>query len=61
MRKGDGGPAFPAAGLSDGMSLRDWFAGMAMQGMLGEGGWERDHLVGEAFIIADEMLKTREL
>ena len=39
---GDGGPAFPRAGYDgpdnsdsgeDGMSLRDWLAGMAMQGM----------------------------
>lgn len=26
----DGGQAFPCAGLSEGMSLRDWFAGQAM-------------------------------
>lgn len=37
----DGGPAFPAEGGFDsglsptpGMSLRDWFAGMALQGIL---------------------------
>lgn len=33
----DGGPAFPShpyAGCSTGMSLRDWFAGMAMLGLL---------------------------
>lgn len=35
----DGGPAFPIPGLSNdadfnGMSLRDWFAGMALQGGL---------------------------
>ncbi len=32
----DGGPAFPVNGPNGdhpGMSLRDWFAGMAMQGM----------------------------
>lgn len=38
--KKDGGPAFPRAGIfphtlpQDGMSLRDWYAGMALQGML---------------------------
>lgn len=30
----DGGEAFPAGYGKDGMSLRDWFAGMALQGML---------------------------
>jgi hypothetical protein len=36
--KHDGGPAFPVADLSKtqcpGMSLRDWLAGLAMQGVL---------------------------
>jgi hypothetical protein len=38
----DGGPAFPLATSSasnesvNGMSLRDWFAGMALQGMLAQ-------------------------
>lgn len=27
----DGGPAFAGSSGSDGMSLRDWYAGMAMQ------------------------------
>jgi len=41
----DGGPAFPTmlyelGGESDGMTLRDWYAGMAMQGMLA--GLDRD-------------------
>jgi len=37
----DGGPAFPRAryvrpddAINDGMSLRAWFAGMAMQGLI---------------------------
>jgi hypothetical protein len=52
MTTNDGGPAFPlpigaeAAGLNcNGMSIRDWFAGMALQGMcvgvvgkIGDGG-----------------------
>lgn len=30
----DGGPAFPRPGNEwEGVSLRDWFAGMALQGM----------------------------
>lgn len=44
MSKNDGGPAFPVSGASVrndgarspgcGMTLRDWFAGMAMQGLV---------------------------
>ena len=46
----DGGPAFPMpagpepAGFThynEGMSLRDHFAGQAMQGMLADGGYEQ--------------------
>jgi hypothetical protein len=35
----DGGPAFPVrmAYYSTGMTLRDWFAGMALQGLLASG------------------------
>ena len=43
MAKDDGGPAFPRPGWEGctdgnylGMSLRDWFAGLAMQAILGE-------------------------
>jgi hypothetical protein len=39
--KNDGGPAFPPHGgetlyhrISDGMSLRDWFAGQALAGLV---------------------------
>ena len=35
--KDTGGPAFPHSRLgsdADGMTLRDWFAGMAMQGLM---------------------------
>ncbi len=36
MTKGDGGPAFPRGheSGSDGMTLRDWFAGQALAGIL---------------------------
>ena len=43
MSKDDGGPAFPRAGMklsggiipeTNGMSLRDWFAGQALAGRL---------------------------
>jgi len=68
MSKNNGGPAFPAPyGVShvttEGMSIRDWFAGMAMTGMLS--GYEADQfknpqLAQWSYQIADEMLKARE-
>ena len=68
-----GGPAFPtknyaaiqplAEGYSEGMTLRDWFAGMAMQGMVArdtEPSPERvPIIVKSAYIMADAMLKER--
>jgi hypothetical protein len=73
----DGGPAFPHVsrpvghGFSEqittgGMSLRDWFAGQALTGMISSApivdrtavdkpGWAR-----VAFAFADAMLKARE-
>jgi hypothetical protein len=35
-KNNDGGPAFPVSSWFDfkGMTLRDWFAGMALQGVL---------------------------
>ena len=63
-----GGSAFPyqhdlAAGLrgSDkGMSLRDWFAGMALQGRLTlRDGRTRDEIVEDAYMDADAMLAER--
>jgi len=61
----DGGPAFPASGggyiLTEGMSIRDLFAVMAMHGMLAD---QPDittiALAHEAYHIADAMLKARE-
>jgi hypothetical protein len=74
----DGGPAFPSAGYNDmhgdhhppvyGMSLRDWFAGQALAGMLsperrGGGGSESSNSVRaisrDAYLLADAMLAAR--
>lgn len=75
----DGGPAFPGpeqnqygeiVGAFDGMTLRDWFAGMAMQGIMStckpgqmidfsEGQGDPRFVIGCAFRIADAMLKAR--
>jgi len=62
----DGGPAFPVLygqtnGL-DGMSLRDWFAGQALAGLLASGVYSNSGPGFESFIalksfyVADAML-----
>jgi hypothetical protein len=64
--KNTGGPAFPIPNVDhafDGMTLRDHFAGLAMNGLLSDstcdtGGW--DDFAREAYVIADAMLKARE-
>ena len=71
MTDNTGGPAFPApAGVThittQGMTLRDYFAAKAMQGLLAAG---RDPQYGgssapgdakAAYMLADAMLKARE-
>lgn len=75
MEKNDGGPAFPHIDYevedqgcgpitkrgAGGMSLRDWFAGMALQGMLansGNMGTNADCVIA-AYHVADMMIKKR--
>jgi hypothetical protein len=66
-----GGPAFPIADVPypngnvqhgwNGMSLRDWFAGQALAGMLANhDSWTGDHGV-MAYHHADAMLRAREV
>jgi uncharacterized protein YodC (DUF2158 family) len=62
----DGGPAFPVSQFSTehGMTLRDWFAGMALQGILAHPGIEPDDANRNgsselAYEFADAMLKAR--
>jgi hypothetical protein len=68
--KKTGGPAYPAtmeqlSQSTEGMTLRDHFAGLAMQGLvagsfaLGKG-YDEDVLAQSAYAMADEMLKARE-
>ena len=62
----DGGPAFPlvetssSGSTSVGMSLRDYFAAAAMQGLLANASEVNDELAAEAFTAADAMLAARE-
>jgi hypothetical protein len=60
-------PAFPIVGqwgvTEQGMTLRDYFAAKALQGMLAESGGGALHntnLSEFAYLIADAMLKARE-
>ena len=63
--KDTGGPAFPSThphGREEGMSLRDWFAGEAMQGLLADRSWEAitiNQVAGFSYTLADAMLKER--
>jgi hypothetical protein len=63
----DSGPAFPRNGHPDkndlpidGMSLRDYFAAKAMQGLLTNFGYEENGYAQSAYKIADAMLAARE-
>lgn len=60
-----GGPAFPVVPPSEsvffsGMSLRDYFAAAAMQGLLANASEVNDELAAEAFMAADAMIAARE-
>lgn len=63
----DGGPAFPLQEHGDsrsvpGMTLRDWFAGQALQGQAHRlaSPWEhRDILAKDCYDIADAMIAAR--
>ena len=71
--KNDGGTAFPvlhwingeSTGAEEGMTLRDYFAAKAMQGLLelapqDKQQWTNDLAAETAYAMADAMLKARE-
>jgi hypothetical protein len=72
MSADTGGPAFPQHGFDNiaerftsqgGMTLRDYFAAKAMQGICASGPtheWTNSRLAAEAYDLADVMLKARE-
>ena len=68
MSKPNGGPAFPIPDEAAGMTLRDWFAGKALEGLLaGEpdaGNYHERMASSEtaerAYELADAMLKAKE-
>ena len=61
--KDNGGPAFPTEyGAVSGMTLRDYFAAKAMQGMIVAVGYHRgevDFIAESAYDCADAMLNER--
>ena len=69
MTTNTGGPAFPThpegALIHDGMTLRDYFAAKAMQGLLTatltpNTVWSQDEAAETAYNVADAMLKARQ-
>jgi hypothetical protein len=66
MEKKDGGPAFPSAGgLIYGMTLRDYFAGIALRGIFQSGPdnvttMDCPERARYAYMQADAMLAERE-
>jgi len=65
MSNNTGGPAFPTQVASyEGMTLRDYFAAKALQGMFASGNLPKsvsdEELAAVAYQTADAMLKARE-
>jgi len=72
MSKETGGPAFPVFDIDKGMTLRDYFAAKAMQGLCAgfaspHGGWpdsgcseHYDVAASHAYLMADAMLRARQ-
>jgi hypothetical protein len=61
-KREDGGPAFPTAyAASDGMKLRDWFAGQALAGLTArhEQYASIEEVASLAYAVADAMLAAR--
>jgi len=67
MSKKTGGPAFPTTKeshlmiCSEGMTLRDYFAAKAMQGLVGASqNFPRAAIAEHAYLMADAMIAERE-
>jgi hypothetical protein len=63
----DGGPYHPIPwtkdpGIAQGLSLRDWLAGMALQGIASRLPWDgdEDEAAKQAYALADAMIQQRE-
>ena len=69
MKADGGGPAFPndtayrderGTLIGGGMTLRDYFAGQALAGMLADGSYSFNGAAQDAYAFADAMLAERE-
>lgn len=66
--KNDGGPAFPVvevhpvhgSRIDMGMSLRDWFAGQALAGLIAQCNMPNEVYSRMAYTLADTMLQQRQ-
>ncbi len=59
----NGGNAFPtntSGHIREGLSKREWYAGMAMQGIIRGGNWGIDLISEQSFNVADAMIKHEE-
>ena len=54
-----GGPAFPVGNVN-GMSLRDYFAAKAMQGLVANNNTNPFEISKAAYVVADAMLEARQ-
>lgn len=65
-KNNNGGSAFPVStnyGHIEGMTLRDWFASQALNGLIANGGYNAsrwENAAKYAYECADAMLKARE-
>jgi hypothetical protein len=53
-------PTSEQTSMAEGMDLRDWFAGLAMQGLIDNDGLFSE-IPTQAYAIADAMMKAREV
>ena len=53
-------PTSGQTSMAEGMDLRDWFAGLAMQGLIDNDGLFSE-IPTQAYAIADAMMKAREV
>ena len=56
-------PAFPSPNMNTGMTMRDYFAAKAMQGLISEPSIQgtMEEFANRAYAIADAMMKAREV
>jgi len=56
-----GGPAFPSSHNGFGMTIRDYFASRAMEGLISNNSTDAQEIAQAAYIVADAMLERRKV